>query len=267
MNVRDDRREAAIERMADHVLAQGLAAATLRPLAAAAGTSDRMLLYYFADKDELLAATLGRIAARMVAQLDGAIPVEPRRPFPVLLEQVWAAMASERLVPFMPLWLDLAAGAARGRQPHRDVAGAIADGFLASAWSRTALAGRRRWRRCSSRRSRGCTSSRPSAEVPSRARRSMSLPRGPSVGRQPAGPQAVARRRWPTVPPRRAPRPTWPLPSRETAPAACPWRAAAMPAGRRRSPRADELGRAGAAMAMARPSLAPRRERPSRRPP
>src|SRR3984957_15457340 len=130
MNVRSDRRQAAIDRMADHILLEGLGAATLRPLAAAAGTSDRMLLYYFADKDELLTATLDRIAARMISELDGAIPVEPRRPFAVLLEQVWAAMASEYLQPFMPLWLDLASGAARGLQPHRDVAGAIADGFL-----------------------------------------------------------------------------------------------------------------------------------------
>jgi AcrR family transcriptional regulator len=131
MTIRSDRREAAIERMADHVLAKGLAAATLRPLAAAAGASDRMLLYYFADKDDLLTATLARIAARMIAQLDGAIPVGPRRPFAVLLEQVWAAMASKSLRPFMPLWLELASGAARGLQPHRDVAGEIADGFLA----------------------------------------------------------------------------------------------------------------------------------------
>src|SRR4249920_1160376 len=108
MNIRDDRREAAIERMADHVLSEGLAAGTLRPLAAAAGTSDRMLLYYFADKDELLTATLNRIATRMIVQLDGSIPVEPRRPFPVLLQQVWAALASESLQPFMPLWLELA---------------------------------------------------------------------------------------------------------------------------------------------------------------
>jgi len=131
MTIRSDRREAAIERMADHVLAKGLAAATLRPLAAAAGASDRMLLYYFADKDDLLTATLARIAARMTAQLDGAIPDGPRRPFAVLLEQVWAAMASKSLQPFMPLWLELASGAARGLQPHRDVAGEIADGFLA----------------------------------------------------------------------------------------------------------------------------------------
>ena len=131
MKTRDERREAAIERMADHVLAEGLGAATLRPLAAAAGTSDRMLLYYFADKDDLLTATLNRIATRMIAQLDGAIPVGPPRPFAVLLQQVWAALASERLQLFMPLWLDLASGAARGLQPHRNIAGEIADGFLA----------------------------------------------------------------------------------------------------------------------------------------
>ena len=49
----------------------------------------------------------------------------------MLLQQVWAALASESLQPFMPLWLELASGAARGLQPHRDVAGEIADGFLA----------------------------------------------------------------------------------------------------------------------------------------
>jgi AcrR family transcriptional regulator len=129
MSVRDNRREAAIERMADFILAEGLAAATLRPLAAAVGTSDRMLLYYFSNKDDLLAATLAKIAARMIAQLDHAIPVGSRRTFSVLLEQVWTALASDSLRPFVPLWLDLASAAARGLQPHRDIAGEIADGF------------------------------------------------------------------------------------------------------------------------------------------
>ena len=137
MSIRDDRREAAIERMADHILSNGVGAATLLTLAAAAGTSDRMLLYYFADKDELLAETLDRIAARMVAQLDVAIPAKPRRSFPVLLKRVWAAMSSKSLRPFMPLWLELASGAARGVQPHRAIAGEIAEGFL--AWIATRL--------------------------------------------------------------------------------------------------------------------------------
>lgn len=136
MSIRDERREAVIERMADHLLLEGLGAATLRPLAAAAGTSDRMLLYYFADKDELLSATLQRLAARMTAELDEAVPIGRLRSFPMLLEEVWAALASHGLKRFMHLWLDLAAGAARGLQPHQNVAGTIADGFLAWVTSR-----------------------------------------------------------------------------------------------------------------------------------
>ena len=148
MNVRSDRRQAAIDRMADHILLEGLGAATLRPLAAAAGTSDRMLLYYFADKDELLSATLGRIAARMTAELDDAIPIGPLRSFPVLLEEVWTALSSESLKPFMHVWLDLAAGAARGLQPHLDLAGEIAGGFL--AWVTSRLEGRSETERAAS---------------------------------------------------------------------------------------------------------------------
>jgi AcrR family transcriptional regulator len=136
MNIRNDRREAAIDRMADHVLREGLAGATLRPLAAAAGTTDRMLLYYFADKDELLTAVLDRIAARLLRELEDAISIEPPRPFAILLEQVWAVLGSESLKPYMNVWLDLASGAARDLQPHRNVAGAIADGYLAWVASR-----------------------------------------------------------------------------------------------------------------------------------
>lgn len=130
MTVRDDRREAAIERMADHVLAEGLGAATLRPLAAAAGTSDRMLLYYFLDKDELLTATLDRITTRMITALDEVIPAAPQQPCDVLLQQAWVALSSDKLRSFMPVWLDLAAGASRGLEPHRKIARQIADSFL-----------------------------------------------------------------------------------------------------------------------------------------
>ncbi|MFY8208820.1 MAG: TetR/AcrR family transcriptional regulator, partial [Caulobacter sp.] len=49
MNVRDEQRARVIAVLADHLLATGLSQASLRQLAAAAGVSDRMLLYYFAD--------------------------------------------------------------------------------------------------------------------------------------------------------------------------------------------------------------------------
>lgn len=130
MTTRDQRRAAAVERMADHLLAHGLAGASLRPLAAAAGTSDRMLLYYFADKDELLAATLAAVAGRLTVMLDAALPAGVRLPYDPLLAAVWAAVGSPSLSPYMRLWLELAAAAAGGLQPHRDVAAAIMQGFV-----------------------------------------------------------------------------------------------------------------------------------------
>lgn len=130
MSVRNDRREAAIGRMADHLLREGLAGASLRPLAAAAGTSDRMLLYYFADKDELLSATLEHVASRLARLLDAAGQGRTPLPFPTLLAEVWASVRTPDLQPYMGLWLELAASAARGQEPQRAIAGRIADGFL-----------------------------------------------------------------------------------------------------------------------------------------
>jgi AcrR family transcriptional regulator len=46
--------------MAAHVRLMGLAGASLRPLAKAAGTSDRMLIYHFGTKAALLTALLAR---------------------------------------------------------------------------------------------------------------------------------------------------------------------------------------------------------------
>ncbi|PAX07070.1 TetR family transcriptional regulator [Sphingomonas lenta] len=116
--------------MADHLLEHGMAAASLRPLATAVGTSDRMLLYYFASKDELVAATLERVAGRLTVILDRAIPTGTRLPPPELLLAIWSAVGSVELRPYMRLWLELAAASARGREPQRAIAAAITDGFV-----------------------------------------------------------------------------------------------------------------------------------------
>ena len=82
--------------MADHLLAAGLTGVNLRALAAAAGTSDRMLLYYFTDKDELLAATLACIAARLTAKLDAAVTAGDLLRFAALLPAVWGRSSRRR---------------------------------------------------------------------------------------------------------------------------------------------------------------------------
>lgn len=133
----DERRAGLVDALADHLLAEGLAGASLRPLARAAGVSDRMLLYYFADKDAVLAAALGRVAERMTALLDARAAPEPQ-PFEALLASLHAVLLAEEFWPYMALWLDLASAAARGEPQARALGEAIGRGFL--AWGGAQLA-------------------------------------------------------------------------------------------------------------------------------
>lgn len=125
-----NRKAELVAKLADHVLAEGLGGASLRPLAAAVGTSDRMLLYYFPDKPALIAAVLEEVAARMTMLLELQRASEPvcagaleARLMPLVLDPtVW---------PFMQLWLEMAAMAARGDETCARVGAGIAQGFLA----------------------------------------------------------------------------------------------------------------------------------------
>jgi AcrR family transcriptional regulator len=125
----DTRRAQLIERIADHLLDHGLPGASLRPMAAAAGTSDRMLLYYFPDREAVLTAALERIAADMAAGLESAIGPEPRA-FSALLRELRAATRVPAFARYMQLWLEVASRAARGEPPYPAVGEAIGRGFL-----------------------------------------------------------------------------------------------------------------------------------------
>ncbi len=128
--VKPERKSDLIHRLANHVLAHGMAAASLRPLAAAVGTSDRMLLYYFPDKAALIADVLGEIAGRMTALLNANRA--PERLSPMALQtQLMPMLADEAVSPFMQLWLEIAALAARGDATCQRVGGDIARGFVA----------------------------------------------------------------------------------------------------------------------------------------
>ena len=75
------RRVELAEAATDHVLEHGLIGLSLRPLAAALGTSDRMLLYHFADKDDLVATVLRISNDRSIAEIRRLPPSrDVRRP-------------------------------------------------------------------------------------------------------------------------------------------------------------------------------------------
>jgi AcrR family transcriptional regulator len=125
----DRRRDEILDRLADFVLASGLQAASLRPLAQAAGLSDRMLLYYFEDKRQVLAATLERIAQRLVTVLSSRAAPVPL-PAAVLQPHLLDLVLDDTLWPYLRLWLQIAAGAGQGDALLRELGGEIGRGFL-----------------------------------------------------------------------------------------------------------------------------------------
>ncbi|HEV2567480.1 TetR family transcriptional regulator [Sphingomonas sp.] len=138
MKIRDQRRDEVLARVVNHLIVEGLAAGSLRQIARATGTSDRMLLYYFRDKDELMTEALSAIAARLAAMLEAASSSE-RTDFATLLHQLRGVMRSDAFRPFMRLWLELCARAVGCEEPYRAIGAAIADGFI--DWAEQRLAG------------------------------------------------------------------------------------------------------------------------------
>lgn len=138
MSKADAKRAQIIDHLVDFLLREGLGAASLRPLAEAAGTSDRMLLYYFRDKEELLAATLTQGAAQLTVLLDAAMDATPRTPESLEADLLAATMA-EDFWPFTCLWFEIAAHSARGDPLYRQLGGAIAEGFCGWIADRLAI--------------------------------------------------------------------------------------------------------------------------------
>ncbi len=122
---RPEQREAFLAGAVAHVLAHGVATLSLRPLARALGTSDRMLLYYFGSRDRLLAAVLDAVGAQLQEHLTTALPSAPLPP-----DRLLAAAAAVLLTPgpeaHLRLYVEVSGLAARGQEPFRTVAAAVA---------------------------------------------------------------------------------------------------------------------------------------------
>lgn len=121
------RRDELLEKVTDHLLAKGLGDDSLRVMAKAAGTSDRMLIYHFGDKAALMGAALTRAGQRLTVLLDAA------RPAPMGPEALWqglqGAAANPAVWPFLRLWLGLVARAAEGDPAARQHGHALAGMF------------------------------------------------------------------------------------------------------------------------------------------
>lgn len=125
-------KESLLPLLMAHVLAEGLGQASLRPLAKAAGTSDRMLLYHFGTKEALLTDLLGHVAGVYAAMLDAALAASPRPAGRAdLIAGLLAQNGDPAMQPFQMLWWEIVGGAARGLPGFRPAAAAMVAKLLA----------------------------------------------------------------------------------------------------------------------------------------
>lgn len=134
---RDEGRRQVQTALAHHLLQSGLGRISLRQLAAAAGISDRMLLYYYTDKAEVLTAAMAEVAAELAERLEAAVPAAT-----VMGSRGLAAAAAQFTTgvvarPYMQLWIEVVAAAARREVPFPLLANQIAESFI--AWTEMRL--------------------------------------------------------------------------------------------------------------------------------
>lgn len=123
-------KQALLADLARHVLENGLNNASLRPMAKAAGTSDRMLIYHFGSKDALIEELLEHLASQTAVGLDHALPGERFETEDVLVARILELMRSKDFQPYTRVWLEIVAGAAQGLSAHREAGNKIILTFL-----------------------------------------------------------------------------------------------------------------------------------------
>ena len=109
------RRDELLDQVTDHVLEHGLIGLTLRPLAAAIGTSDRMLIYHFGSRDALVSAVVAHSTTRATETV-AALPDAPS--VRAAVNRLWKAYQSEPLHALLTLYCQAAASGMIGEEPY-----------------------------------------------------------------------------------------------------------------------------------------------------
>lgn len=99
-------RQRLLDACTDYALEHGLPD-RLGPLAAAAGTSSRMLIYHFGTRDGLLRQVLRRARRRQVEAFTELLRLRPEEPYPVTLARAWSAISGPQGEPYLRIFTPL----------------------------------------------------------------------------------------------------------------------------------------------------------------
>ncbi|MDA5146973.1 TetR/AcrR family transcriptional regulator [Streptomyces sp. AD681] len=96
-------RDRILDACVDHALEHGLPD-RLEPLAAASGTSARMLIYHFGTRDALLRETLRRARRRQRDFFGELVSPRPDEPYPSTLRRAWRVMTGPAGRPYLTMF-------------------------------------------------------------------------------------------------------------------------------------------------------------------
>jgi AcrR family transcriptional regulator len=111
-----DTRERLLAAAVDYAAEHGLADLSLRALAAALGTSHRMLIFHFGSKQGLLVEVVRAVEAQQRALLE-QLRADPEQDLLDQLRAFWQHLTSPALAPYERLFFEVYAQGLQGKQP------------------------------------------------------------------------------------------------------------------------------------------------------
>jgi AcrR family transcriptional regulator len=112
----------------------GLATLSFGRVAKHFGTSDRVVVYYFPAKDDLIGEVLGALGSQMQQTLAEAF-AEPAADYIGLVRKAWPIMSAQDADAVLALFFEASGLAAAGMEPYRSVLAELMEAWIAWAAS------------------------------------------------------------------------------------------------------------------------------------
>ena len=125
-------RERLLNAAIDHIAQRGISDLSLRELAAAIGSSHRMLIHHFGGREGLLVAVVQAVEQRQRDQLDSIIPDPTTSPGDAM-RAWWKHISDESLWPNERLFFEIYGQALQGRPGTTELLDGIVESWLEPA--------------------------------------------------------------------------------------------------------------------------------------
>lgn len=122
-------KEEILEAALASALEEGLSQLTFGRLAKRLGVHDRIIVYYFPTKADLVTAVLGAMGLQLQAAVAAAFRT-PSEDYMELVRRAWAVLASEEMDPLFGLFFEANGLAAAGREPYRSVVPMLVEAWI-----------------------------------------------------------------------------------------------------------------------------------------